>query len=305
MSTSVLLVLAGVVAGAGLTLGAGVWAVRRQVERVRAAERRARTHERLAELGALTAGLAHEIKNPLSTIGLNAQLLAEAIDDLALPGDEQARLKRRVGTLAREVERLGGILSDFLEYAGEARLETSPTDLNGVVEELIDFFHPQAERQGVRLRHDLEAGPLTAMLDARHVKQAVLNLMLNATQAMTAQANQTEGGASRELILKTARGVDEERRPMVVLHVIDTGPGMDGETVDQVFKPYFTTKAGGSGLGLPTARRLIEQHGGRIDVHTEPGRGTDFVVQFPATEAEPQPAAGRPGPGGAEQSAAR
>jgi signal transduction histidine kinase len=94
-----------------------------------------------------------------------------------------------------------------------------------------------------------------------------------------------EGDQTRELILKTARGHDSGgggRRPVVILHVIDTGPGMNQETVEKIFQPYFTTKGGGTGLGLPTARRIIEAHDGRIDVHTEPGRGTDFVISFPA-----------------------
>jgi signal transduction histidine kinase len=265
----------GAAAGAGSCLALSWWLVRRLVRRARVAEREARNAHRLAEIGAMTGGLAHEIKNPLSTIGLNAQLLSEGIGELPVAEEAKGPLQRRMGALSREVERLRGILTDFLQYAGEPRLERRPADLNAVVDELVDFFHPQAQQQGVRLRADLAPGLPMLNLDAAHVKQAVLNLMLNAVQAMQAQAD------GRELILRTRRGVDASRRPVVTLHVIDTGPGIPEEHRERLFQPYFTTKSGGTGLGLPTARRLIEAHGGTIDVRTEPGRGTEFVVAFP------------------------
>jgi signal transduction histidine kinase len=277
-----------------LVAAAAAWGlVRRHLRQVRDAERRARTAERLAEIGAMTGGLAHEIKNPLSTIGLNAQLLSEGVAELDVAPESKGRLTRRVEALQREVERLRGILTDFLQYAGQPRLEPRPTDLNAVVDELVDFFLPQAEKSGVRLRADLARGPLIANLDAAHVKQAVLNLMLNAVQAMTDGPGAGVGGGGgrggpgggagrpRELILRTTRETDRSRRPVVCIHIIDTGRGMDAATLERVFEPYFTTKSGGTGLGLPTARRLVEGHDGRIEVHSEPGRGTDFTVSFP------------------------
>jgi len=254
---------------------------RRHTRRLRAAAARARRAERLAELGSMTRGLAHEIKNPLSTIGLNVQLLTEAVEDSSLPEEERAPLLRRLGALGREAERLRGILTDFLEYAGELRLEPREADLNATIDELIDFFLPQAEQQGVRLRADLAPTAVRAWFDPSHVKQAVLNLMLNAVQAMA-----RHDGRARELILRTGTGLDEDRRPTAVLHVIDTGPGVSEEARPRIFDPYFTTKAGGSGLGLPTARRIIEAHGGRIDLHSEPGRGTDFIVTLPGEPRE-------------------
>jgi signal transduction histidine kinase len=266
--------------GIGALAAAGVaWATaRRHLGRIREAEQRARIAERMAEIGAMTGGLAHEIKNPLSTIGLNAQLLAEGLDDLPIDAEERGRLSRRIGALRREVERLRGILTDFLQFAGQVRLEPRPTDLNQVVEELVDFFLPQAERQGVRLRTDLAPGPLTASLDGPHLKQAVLNLMLNGVQAMSEGSG---SGKPRELILKTERGGDRRGGPRLLLHVIDTGPGMDAAMQEKIFQPYFTTKSGGTGLGLPTARRLVEAHGGTLQAVSETGRGTDFVVSLP------------------------
>lgn len=298
-----------------LLTAAGAWGlVRRHLRRVRVAERRARSAERLAELGATTSGLAHEIKNPLSTIGLNAQLLAEGVADLSIPADAKGPLARRAGVLTREVDRLRGILTDFLSYAGELHLSREPVDLNTVVDELMDFFAPQASKSGVQLRADLARGRLMANLDVSAVKQAVLNLMLNAVQAMAPRAaaaspfapSETSrnpaaspqrptptDSAQKELIIRSRAGQAEAeprapRAATVILEIIDTGPGIPPDAIPSIFKPYFTTKAGGTGLGLPTARRIIEAHGGRIDVHSEAGRGTAFTITLPAETDRPQ-----------------
>lgn len=270
--------LLGFAAGVLITAIAARALARRHMSRLRAAERRARANERLAEIGAMTGGLAHEIKNPLSTIGLNAQLLAEGIDELEIDVDSKGRLSRRVSALRREADRLRGVLTDFLQYAGQLRVDPRPADLNAVVEELADFFMPQAQSQNVRMRQDLARGPLMASLDVPQFKQAVLNLLLNAVQAMA----ESPGGAPRELIIRTERRIDPDKRPFVALHVIDTGPGISDENQKRIFEPYFTTKSGGTGLGLPTARRLVEGHEGRLELHSEPGRGTDFTILLPA-----------------------
>ncbi len=222
----------------------------------------------------MTGGLAHEIKNPLSTIAMNTQLLAEAIDELeGVDAQEAGRLVRRAGTLKREVERLGDILNDFLEFAGEMRLSPSRQDLNRVVEELSDFFLPQAESQGVRLRVELAPDPAWVEIDAPRTKQAILNLMINATQAMAAG----ESEASKELMLRVR---PSPREGVIELHVTDTGPCITQETAERIFHPYFTTKAGGTGLGLPTSRRIIQASGGELSFNSELGRGSDFVIKL-------------------------
>jgi len=266
--------------GAGLLVaaGAGWWATYLLTRRARQAEGRARAAEHLAEIGSMTGGLAHEIKNPLSTIAMNAQLLAEAVDDIeGLDEQIRGRLTRRAGTLKREVERLGDILSDFLEFAGELRLSPTRTDLNQLVGELADFFLPQAESQGVRLRLELAPHPALAHVDSTRLKQAVLNLMLNATQAMASAPE----GTPRELMLRVRQ---RPRDGWLEIHVTDTGPGMSPETAERIFHPYFTTKAGGSGLGLPTSRRIIQASGGALKFESEAGRGTDFVIELPAVD---------------------
>jgi signal transduction histidine kinase len=272
----------GVAAGMGAA-AYGAWLLqRRHTLRVRMAERRARAAERMAEIGAMTGGLAHEIKNPLSTIGLNAQLLQEAVGELELPEDERSRLLSRTTALRRETDRLGGILTDFLQYAGQVKLDRRPVDLSAAVGELTDFFLPEAERHGVKVRVESPREPVVAPVDVKLLKQALLNLMLNATQAMhTVRQGAEAGSGGGSLTLRIESGRDPDGRRVGRIHVIDSGPGIDADTLAKIFNPYFTTRAGGSGLGLPTSRRLIEEHGGRIDVESQPGAGSDFTVVVP------------------------
>lgn len=285
--------LIGFAVGVGLAAIAAWQVQRRHLLRARLAERRARSAERMAEIGAMTGGLAHEIKNPLSTIGLNAQLLQESLAELEIPPEERSRLLSRTQALRRETERLGGILADFLQYAGQVHLDRRPADVNAVVQELADFFSPEAERLGVQMRVSPSAADESAMavIDVKLVKQALLNLMLNATQAM---AGARTPGRAAELMLRIEPGKDADGRRVVRVHVTDTGPGISDETLAKIFSPYFTTRSGGSGLGLPTSKRLIEEHGGRIEVQSEVGRGSDFAVVLPAQP--PEAAIGGPKP---------
>ena len=116
------------------------------------------------------------------------------------------------------------------------------------------------------------------MIDEALAKQAVLNLMINATQAMAAAAPQGNGGGPRgELILRVEDDPGEVR-----VHVVDTGPGIEPQKLDEMFHPYVSGRSGGTGLGLPTARRIVEEHGGRLAAHSEPGKGSDFVIHLPA-----------------------
>ena len=270
----VLWILIGCAIGAMTSAFIARVAVVRASKRVRISQQRARSAERLAELGSMTSGLAHEIKNPLSTIGLNAQLLGEAIEDLPIDEQDKGRMGRRVGALRNETDRLRGILEDFLEYAGELRLDTSPTDLNDLIEQLGDFFHVQAQSSGVQIRLDPSPAPITLDIDANHIKQAILNLMINAVNAMK---DDPDGG--KDLILRVA--------PLgnggAAIHVTDTGPGIAPEDQERIFHPYFTTRASGTGLGLPTARRIAEAHHGSLELHSELGKGSDFAIVLPGS----------------------
>ncbi len=272
----------GVAAGA-LAASLAAWRLLRGRERrARAAEQRAAVSQRLAELGAMTGGLAHEIKNPLSTLVLNAQMLEEEIGEAGLEAESRERLQRRVAALSREAERLRNILTDFLRFAGRMRLDPQLRDVAAVVSELADFFHPQCEQAGVLMRVEAKAGRLTAPIDEGLFKQALLNLMLNAVQAMDAQSPPSPGAPRGELILRVEGDAEEVR-----VHVIDTGPGIAADRQQEAFRPYVSGKPGGSGLGLPTSRRIAEEHGGRLALHSEPGRGSDFTLHLPRSAAGP------------------
>ena len=285
--------------GVAITVPLILVATRRTEQRVRQLEARRRGTERLAELGRLTGGLAHEIKNPLSTVGLNLQLLQEDLDDLAqqMPedsplADRVGRIRRRFESLAREKRRLADILEDFLRYAGRIRLDRAPTDVDALVGQMLDFFAPQAEAADIHLRTQTGAAADPVNIDAGLIKQALLNLLLNAVQAMTdARRSDKLHGGCDELIIRT-----ERKRGQVLIHVTDTGPGIDagdpgsdtnGAEAERIFQPYVTTKKDGTGLGLPTSRRIVEEHGGTLTYHSEPGRGTDFVIALPLDAPSP------------------
>jgi signal transduction histidine kinase len=254
----------GFLAGSALFAVTGVFVAWLSYRRLVRAERRARESERLAELGTLTSGLAHEIKNPLSTIKLNLQLLSEDLD----PRDvHQARMIHRMDILQRETSRLQEILEDFLRFAGKMELDRKPTDLNDLLEELVDFFLPQAQLQKVQLRLKRDAGPMIAEVDSKFIKQAVLNLMINAVQAMP------EGG---DLIL-SARIQDAFAR----IDIIDTGAGIPPETLKNIFMAYYSTKRSGTGLGLAITQRIAKEHGGSLNVDSAIGKGSDFYLLLP------------------------
>ncbi len=229
-----------------------------------------RLRAQYAEISQLAGGLAHEIRNPLSTLSLNLDLLAEDFHDAETPRDR--RVQQRVERLKREVQRLYDILENFLRFARVQELKLSPTDLNALVDELRDFYEPQASTQGIVVRTYCAPDLPPLALDADLLKQALLNLMLNAEHAMP------EGG---ELIVTTRRDGD-----FIVLDVTDTGIGMTEEVRSRIFDPFFSTRPGGSGLGLPTTRKIIEAHHGTVEVRSEPGKGSQFSLRLPVAGSD-------------------
>jgi two-component system sensor histidine kinase HydH len=267
-----LVVLCGIFVGASRRWRRRAWRIKRSLARIRGAHRRrisrlnARVSraEQLAEVGTLTGGLAHEIKNPLSTVLLNLQLLQEELD----PADPaQSRIVNRLATVSREATRLRDILDDFLKYAGKIELRRQSVDLNSLLEELVDFFAPQAQLNRVQVRFKPQPGEVRVSIDPRLIKQTVLNLMLNALQAM---------GGGGELILSASLS-----NSSAVIDVIDTGPGIPADEQEKIFQAYYSTKKGGTGLGLAMARRIVEEHGGQIGVRSEVGKGSDFFIRLP------------------------
>ncbi len=242
---------------------------------------RAANHAELAsqvvEISEIAGGLAHEIRNPLSTLKVNLQLLDEDWRQLEAPPEAASidprevarRSRRRLRTLLDESSRLERILDDFLQFVRRREIEAAPHDVNRVLAELADFYRPQAESHRIRLTLEPAAGPLLAMLDPPLFKSAVLNLLINAQQAMP------EGG---EVRLRTSRDPDGDIR----IDVADSGPGIPPDQRSDVFRAYFSTKRGGSGLGLAQTRRTILQHGGRISLEPNPDCGACFTLTLPA-----------------------
>jgi signal transduction histidine kinase len=218
------------------------------------------------EMARLAGALAHEIKNPLSTIRLNMELLAEDLEDS--PEPVQRRAVKRVDVMKRECQRLQDLLDDFLNFAKVRRLNLQPTDLNAEIDETLDFFEPEAAAGGVEIVRYLDPNLPRVLLDGESFRSALINLLLNAKQAMP------NGG---QLVVRTASSADK-----VTAHLIDTGVGIDEQTAAHMFEAFYSTKPGGSGLGLPTTTKIIEAHGGQIQVHSEVGRGTQFAIELPA-----------------------
>ena len=226
--------------------------------------------EQYAELAELAGSFIHEIKNHLSTLGLNLQLLAEDFQDPQ--SQRERRAQERVHRVQAECQRLIDLSNDFLRFARVKDLDLVPVNLREVVEEMVDFFGPTARQANIEIKSYLPADWPAVPLDRELFKQALLNLMLNAEQAMP------QGG---EL---TLQGGHEPGA--VYMSLIDTGKGMTPEVLAKVFRPFFSSRPGGTGLGLPTVRKIIAGHGGTIDVQSEIDRGTKFTIKLPTGEAK-------------------
>jgi two-component system, NtrC family, sensor histidine kinase HydH len=229
--------------------------------------------EREAFLARLAGGLAHEIKNPLSTMAINLTLLEEEWDgtlqgkEAPEPSARERRGLKRVQKLQREVSRLEGIVDDFLRFARGGEVNRSPQDLVACVREVLEFVEPENEVSDIRSHVDLPSKLPLAMLDVGLFKQALINLLVNGRQAMP-------GGG--ELILKL-----ERKGNRAELTVTDTGFGMDEAELGRCFDLYWSTKKNGTGLGLSTVARIVEEHEGHISVVSEKGRGTSFSIVLP------------------------
>lgn len=233
-----------------------------------------------AELAELAGGFIHEIKNHLSTLGLNLQLLAEDFEDPQ--SQRERRAQERIHRLQSECQRLVDVSNDFLRFARVKDLELAPTALAEMLEEMLDFFGPTARQARIDIKCYVPTDLPLVQLDRDLFKQALLNLLLNAEQAMP------EGG---ELTVQ-AKYLPECRFPhpepppgpspsTIELSLIDTGKGMTPEVRARIFRPFFSTRPGGTGLGLPTTRKIVEAHGGTIEVQSEVGRGTKFTLRLP------------------------
>lgn len=228
--------------------------------------RRAAVAEKLAAVGTMTAGLSHEIRNPLNAAALQLQVLERRI--LKLPRPEQPPLLDPLRLVRDEIQRLDHILEDFLQFARPREFLPRSVEVEPALERVLTLLEGDAEARGIRLLRDFEQVPPVAG-DEERLRQVVMNLALNALAAVP------RGGWVR---LSCAVAEDPE---MVEILVDDSGTGVPVEIRERVFEPFFTTKAEGSGLGLPIVHAIVTQHGGTIGVDEAPEGGARFAIRIP------------------------
>ena len=295
-----LLVLVAVTA-----LAAGHGLMRNRARRIAAEQEAARAREELAlqarvgdceqrrqslaAFAKLASHVAHEVRNPLSSIMLNTELLEE---EAAKCGCESAsEATALIASIKKEAERLQHLTDEYLAFARPPRPAAAHQSLNAVVEELAHLVREEARRSAITVETKLSHGCPCALIDPHQIKQAALNLVRNAMQAMP-------GGG--RLTISTAVLADGA----VTLTVDDTGPGIPEELRFQVFEPFFTSKPEGTGLGLPLAAHIVRDHGGELDFGPAPGGGTRFTISLPPSRAESGPCACAPSPVAAAEAAA-
>ena len=235
--------------------------------------RRAQMVEKLAAVGTMTAGLSHEIRNPLNAAALQLSVLERRVH--RLPPAAQPGLLEPLTLVKDEIRRLDHILEDFLQFARPREFVPRPIDLVPVVARVLDLLGGEAERRGVRLERDLDPVPAVAG-DEERIRQVLVNLCLNALEAIP------PGGTVRVSCRTGEPAPDHpDAAPMVDVFVDDDGPGIPSERRDRIFEPFFTTKAKGSGLGLSIVHAIVTQHGGTIRVEASPEGGARFALGLP------------------------
>jgi len=224
-----------------------------------------RRREHLAVFAQLAAHVSHEVRNPLSSISLNLELLDDEL--LACACERRPLVRQLLGSVQAETARLQRLTDDYLAFAKPRRPERVPEDLSELAHDLVRLLREEALRSGVIINTAAAASPVMALVDRGQVKQALLNLVRNAVQAMP-------DGGRVEL-----RAYEQEGR--ACLSVSDTGPGIPDVDRCRVFEPFYTTKAAGTGLGLPLALHLVREHGGELQVAAGTEGGAVFTMSFP------------------------
>ncbi|MEW5806452.1 MAG: ATP-binding protein [Acidobacteriota bacterium] len=236
------------------------------LNKTRRLEAEAQTADRLAYVGTLASGLAHEIRNPLNAMNMNLQMLEEEIGEKSFDGSEE--FNELLKGIKGEINRLERLVNNFLAYARPQKLNLSEGDINEAVSEVVRFLKPEIEQKKIDVNLNLDPYLPSVELDEHRIKQALMNILINAKQILK------EGG----IITVTTRMGSEGR---VIVEIADNGPGMSQEMKNKVFDIFFSTRGGGTGLGLPIAQKIIESHGGKIDLWSERDHGTRFTIFLP------------------------
>lgn len=245
----------------------------RKMREKRDLEKRLVDQERFTTLGHLAAGVAHDIRNPLNAIGLTV----DHMQDEFCPADVEKKesFLRFTAAVRGEIARLNHLVNNFLTLAKPPSLDVRPGNLNEIVGSLLDLVRKEAESRGVTVTTELQADMPDISLDTERIRGAVMNLLLNALQALDGKGN----------IRIETTVIGREAR----LLVQDDGPGIKTEDVEKVFLPYWTTREDGTGLGLAVSRATVEGHGGRIDIASRVGQGTTVRVVLPLQGPVPKP----------------
>lgn len=248
---------------------AGVLLQAQDVTEWLALEQRVRVAEKLAALHTLSAGVAHELRNPLSAMDLNLHLLEEELKEEGVPAKETAHYLQ---VLNVECRRLSSILDNFMKFARPRSMGLHEVDVRQVIEHIVALMQFEAEERKIRIEHTVEKDLPPVLGDDTQISQALVNIVVNAFHAMA------DGGCCR--LVAGACTVDGKR--WVDISIRDTGIGIPEGALPRLFEPFFTTKSSGSGLGLAIAYRIMQDHGGSISVSSTPGNGTTVELRFPA-----------------------
>jgi PAS domain S-box-containing protein len=233
----------------------------RDAESVRRLENEIELSRRLAAIGRLTSGVAHEVKNPINAIVLHVEVLKEKLQAMDAP------TQKHLEVISSEIRRLDRVVQMLVDFTRPVELKLVAVDLRRIVEDVIVLSAPDAERHKVSFRHNITDEPLIARVDADLIKQGLLNVILNGVQSMPA------GG---ELLVTAFR--DEEA---AIIEVQDHGLGIPANIRDKIFNLYFTTKKAGSGIGLAMTYRVMQLHNGALEFESEEGKGTTFHIELP------------------------
>jgi len=261
---------------AGLPIGAVLFF--KDLTQVEQLEERERLRDRLASLGEMAAGIAHELKNPLAGIEVMAGLLRRQVSDSK---DAQSLL----ADIISEAKLANAIVVEMLEFVRPVRLQVEPTSIADVVQQSVTMAESKAERGSVEVTVDLERGLPHIQADHHQLVQVFTNLIANAFEALDGKGHINISGGISAMDNDPAFVGVHPPTPTVVVDVADDGPGVKADVTEKIFDPFFTTKVTGTGLGLAIVRKIVDAHDGRIDVSSEQGVGTKFRVTVPVTSS--------------------
>jgi signal transduction histidine kinase len=240
----------------------GVAILLKDLESVKTVQSLVSYSAKLAALGRLTSGVAHEVKNPLNAMMIHVELLKEQLEDAS------PEVRQSLDVIGGEIRRLDRVVQGFLRFMRPQELTLKPVDLNGMLQSVGALLEAESQSHGVRFIFELDAALPLVSADEELLRQAFINILQNAVQAMP------HGGAVR--IRTRPEGLDWVR-----VVVTDQGVGIAPEDIDKIFKLYYTSKPGGSGIGLSIVYRILQLHDGTVEAKSQPGRGTALVVRLP------------------------